>query len=178
MADFRFFNLFLRHVQAKNRLDRKVPKQLESLGKMLVRGTYKQIANAAWRSPNLKKELQLLVLKDIDKECTSMCSKKEPSCVRSPDKKKLLNFTFEKFNDKLSSKAPFLHAVLWVSSVNRRKDSVWQQSVGMAAAVLLRNRSQYMNGVQLLLSIFSYHSNWMVSSRLIRFLRVNFFKVF
>lgn len=64
-----------------------------------------------------------------------MCSKKEPSCVRSPDKKKLLNFTFEKFNDELSSKAPFLHAVLRVSSVNRRKDSVWQQSVGMAAAI-------------------------------------------
>ena len=26
-------------------------------------------------------------------------SKKEPSCVRSPDKEKLLNFTFDKFND-------------------------------------------------------------------------------
>ena len=54
-------------------IDRKVPQQLESLGKMFVRGTYKQIANAAWRSPNLKKELQLIVLKEIDKEFTSMC---------------------------------------------------------------------------------------------------------
>ena len=84
-------------------MDRKVPQQLESLGKMLVRGTYKQIANAAWQSPNLRQELQLIVLKEIDKECTAMCSKKDPSCVRSPDKKKLLNFTFEKFNAELSS---------------------------------------------------------------------------
>ena len=66
-----------------------MPKQLESLGKMLIRGTYKQIENAAWRSPFLKKELQLFALKEIDKECSAMYSKKEPSCVRSPDKEKL-----------------------------------------------------------------------------------------
>ena len=28
--------------------ERKLPEDLESLGKMLARGTYKQIANAAW----------------------------------------------------------------------------------------------------------------------------------
>ena len=49
-----------------NTMDRKVPEQLESLGKMLVRGTYKQIINAAWQSPNLKEELQLLVLKETE----------------------------------------------------------------------------------------------------------------
>ena len=144
-----------------NKMERKVPEQLESLGKMLVRGTYKQIANAAWRSPNLRKELQLLVLKEIDRECTAMCSKKEPSCVRSPDKKKLLNFTFEKFNLELSSRTLFFQAILQVSCVNRRKD-VCKEAVGMAAAICLRNRSQFMNGVQLLISIFGYHSNWMV----------------
>jgi len=75
-------------------MDRKVPEQLGSLAKMLIRGTYKQIANAAWCSPILKKELQLLFLKEIDKEGTVVCSKKEPSCVRSPDKKKILKFYF------------------------------------------------------------------------------------
>ena len=145
-------------------MERKVPEHLGSLAKMLIRGTYKQIADAAWRSPLLKKELQLIALKEIDKECSAMCSKKEPSCVRSPDKEKLLNFSFDKFNDELASKAPFSHAVLRVSCVNSRrmKDSVWKQAVGMSAAVCLRNRSQCMNGVQLLISIFGYHSNWMV----------------
>ena len=144
-----------------NKMEWKVPEQLESLGKMLVRATYKQIANAAWRSPNLRKELQLLVLKEIDPERTAMCSKKEPSCVRSPDKKKLLNFTFEKFYLELSSRAPFFQAILQVCCVNRRKDA-WKEAVGMATAICLRNRSQFMNGVQLLISIFGYHSNWMV----------------
>ena len=37
-----------------------------------------------------------------------------------------------------------------------------KQAVGLAASVCLRNRSQFMNGVQLLISIFGYHSNWMV----------------
>jgi len=142
-------------------MEQKVPAQLASLGKMLPRGMYKQIANTAQRSPNLKKELQLLVLKEIDRECTAMCCKKEPSCVTSHDKKKLLNFTFEKFNLELSSRAPFFQAILHVSCVNLRKD-VCQQAVGMAAAISLRNRSRFMNGVQLFISILGYHSNWMV----------------
>ena len=67
----------------------------------------------------LKKEQQLIALKEIDKECSAMCSKKEASCARSPDKK-LLNFIFDKFNDELASKAPIFHAVLHVSCVNSR----------------------------------------------------------
>ena len=34
-----------------------------------------------------------------------MCSRKDRRYVRSPDKKKLLNFTFEKFNTEFSSRA-------------------------------------------------------------------------
>ena len=50
--------------------ERKLPEDLESLGKMLARGTYKQIANAAWQNKTLKKELTELVLKDLEKECS------------------------------------------------------------------------------------------------------------
>lgn len=75
-----------------------------------------------------------------------------------------MNSTFDKFNDELASKAPFFHAILRVSCANSRRieNSVWKQAVGMAAAICLRNRSQFMNGVQQLISIFGYHSNWMV----------------
>lgn len=86
-----------------------------------------------------------------------MCSKKDPSCVRSPDKKKLLSFTFDKFDAKLFLKAPFLRAILCVSYCNRRNDSVFKQAVGMSAAICLRNHSKFRNGVQLLISIFGYH---------------------
>ena len=92
-----------------------------------------------------------------------MCSKKDPSCVRSPDKKKLLSFTFDKFDAKLFLKAPFLRAILCVSYCNRRNDSVFKQAVGMSAAICLRNHSKFRNGFHLLISIFGYHLNRMVS---------------
>ena len=65
--------------------ERKLPEDLESLGKMLVRGTYKQIANAAWKNPCIKKEVTQLMLKDIEKETTQLCSKKNPSYMRKTE---------------------------------------------------------------------------------------------
>ena len=56
----------------------------ESLGKILCRGTYNQIANAVWKHPTLKKHMQQLLLKQIDSECSQLCSSKSPSCIRSP----------------------------------------------------------------------------------------------
>ena len=37
--------------------ERKLPESLESLGKMLVRGTYKQIANTAWKNDAIRQEM-------------------------------------------------------------------------------------------------------------------------
>ena len=62
-----------------------------------------------------------------------MCSRKDRSYVRSPDKKKLLNFTFEKFNTEFSSRASFYtlffgSAVVieeTIAALNRQLE--WQQ---------------------------------------------------
>lgn len=154
--------------------ERKLPTDLESLGKMLLRGTYKQIANAAWRNLQLKKHLQLLVLKEIDRECSCLCSKKNPSRLRSPSKENMLNFSMEGLNNELKERAPLTFSVLVATSVNPRSkakaqkneinmDSFWSPAVGMAAAVCLRNRSKFMNALQLLITIFNYHSGWQVS---------------
>lgn len=146
--------------------ERFLNKDLESLGKMLLRGTYKQIARASWQNHKLRKELQVLALKDIDKECHELCSRKRPSCLRSPSKEQLQSFSFEKFNNELENRAPFMKAVLHVACVNNRnasKPNEWMPTICMAAAVLLRNRSSRLNAVQLLLSIFLYHSSWTVS---------------
>ena len=56
---------------------------LESLGKMLCCGTYKQIAGAVWKNAILKKHVQQLFLKEIDRKCTALCSQKEASSFRS-----------------------------------------------------------------------------------------------
>lgn len=138
---------------------------LESLGKMLVRGTFKQIANAAWRSKHIRKHLTVYMLQEIDKECSNLCSRKNPSCLRSPSKQKMLEFSFERENEELEKRAPLFYSVLVAGGSNRKKTEKcsWVPAVGMAASVLLRNRSPYMNAVQLMLGIFLYHSNWAVS---------------
>ena len=56
---------------------------LELLGKMLCCETYKQIAGAVKKNAILKKHVQQLFLKEIDRECTALCSQKEASSFRS-----------------------------------------------------------------------------------------------
>ena len=77
-------NVFVKVQWPSKDRERKLPPDLESIGKMLVRGTYKQIANAIWRNMKLKRELLLNVMKDVDKECANLCSRKNPSCLQSP----------------------------------------------------------------------------------------------
>ena len=56
-----------------------LPEDLASLGKTLVRGTYKQIANAVGKNEKMKKEIMQLVKKEVKRECTHLCSKRNPS---------------------------------------------------------------------------------------------------
>ena len=51
----------------KNR-ERKLPVDLESLGKMLVQGTYRQIANAAWKNTSINKHLRELMVRELKQE--------------------------------------------------------------------------------------------------------------
>ena len=151
--------------------ERKLPTDLESLGKMLVRGTYRQIANAAWKNPSINKHLRELVVKGIEKEATKVCSKKKPSCLRTTDKESLLSFTMEKVSIEIKERAPLLHSVLSAASINHRSKAAKERShfgaIAMAAAVCLKNRCKHMIALQLLVTMFIYHSNWMVGSKII-----------
>ena len=139
---------------------------------MLLCGTYKQIAHAAWKNSSLKRELVLLFKKDIDKECFDLCSKKSPSCLRSPMKEKLLEFSIAKLCKEFHGRAPLTFSMLLVTSVNKCSKSrfrsvtphkdFWSPAVGMAAAVCLKNRSKFMNLLQLHISMFTCHSSWLV----------------
>ena len=163
-------NVFVKVEWPSKDRERKLPPDLESIGKMLVRGTYKQIANAIWKNMKLKRELLLNVMKDVDKECANLCSRKNPSCLRSPTKDNLLNFVMKKLNSELRQRTPITYAMLTAASVTTknkdRKESIhdcWSTAVGVAASVCLRNRSMFMNTLQLQISIFTYHTSWLVS---------------
>ena len=136
---------------------RKLPKDLESLGKMLLSGTYKQIAHAAWTNHSIKSSLTELMLKDIEKEATKLCSKKNPSILRTTDKQSMLSFSMEKVSDEIKERAPLFHSVLSAASINSRSRATKEIShfgpIAMAAAVCLNSRSKYMTAVQLLVTI-------------------------
>ena len=159
---------------SKPNREHKLPEDLESLGKMLACGTYKQIANSAWKNENLKSELIQLVRKDIEKECCELCSKKNPSCLRKTSKDDLLSFGMEQLTEEIKDRAPIFYSVLSAAAINRKSKAKNPSpqaevgAIGMAAAVCLRNRSQYIIAVQLLITVFLYHSNWLVSSEYIK----------
>ena len=56
-------DVFVRVKWPSKEVERKLPEDLESLAKMLIRGTYKQIANAAWKNVKLRKEFEKIMEK-------------------------------------------------------------------------------------------------------------------
>lgn len=80
----------------------------------------------------------------------------------------MLLFTLEKFSSELEERAPLFHSLLAAASFNPRSRAKTSQNefvaVAMAGAVCLKNRSKYLIAVQLLITIFLYHSSWLVSS--------------
>ena len=159
--------------------ERRIPTDLEPLGKMLLRGTYKQIANAAWKIPAVKDQLVQLTQKEIEKKVSQLCSKKNPSLLRATDKDSMKTFSMEKLHDEIKERAPFFHSCLSTASINRRSKATSTininfASVAMVASVCLKNRSRYMTAVQLLITIFLYHSSWMVSKNLSLLINVEF----
>lgn len=148
---------------------RELPDTLESLGKMICRGTYKQIASAAWRNMRVRRELQTLFLRDVDKECGAVCSSKYPSILRATSKKNISTFSFDEMDKELKKKTPLLRAVLIVASIRTRRvneigSSFTQPAVCMSIAIALKNRCPSMCAIQLINSIILYHSGTLVSA--------------
>lgn len=147
--------------------ERTLPDDLCSLGKMLVRGTYKQIANAVWKNPALRKNIIPLVGREIRKECDGLCSSNNPSLLRKTSKEDMLQFSLQKFGSELEVRSPILISTLKSAAVktkiNNEDPMSWLPAICMSAATLLKNRSPYMTSLQLLITIIIQHSGLMVS---------------
>ena len=130
----------------------------------------------------LRKHLQQHFLKEVDKECSNMCSSKDPSCLRSTKAQDVKKFKFSKVEGELQKRAPFFSAVLWTASLRKSKradeDPFWNPSVCMAAAVLLKNRSPCMTVLQLINTIIIYHSGIMISVYYLKVILSVILKVF
>ena len=157
-------NVFARVEWKSSTSERLLPPCLKSLGKMLVRGSFKQISNATWRCINLRHFILKEVLKCLHAECASITSRKNPSMLRKIKKDDLMDFSFEKMNDELSLRAPLLHGILKTACLSRTPtkqqnliNKSWIPPVCMAASVCMKARSPHATMLQLLISLILQH---------------------
>ena len=158
--------------------EKELPTNLHKIGRNLVVGTYKDIANSDFTNVNLKNHLVSLFLKEIDMECVVMCQEKyydekekrkidRESIFKQTTKEDMLNFSFDKADEEMSVHCPIFRAVLKNAAIRTNKteesDPFWQTSVVTAAGVCLKNRSQKMSALPLLISTILQHSSYTVS---------------
>ncbi len=141
--------------------------ELAPLGKAILRGTYKNIAAAAMKSPHVQKEIVEIVLKKISSQCSGISSSKHPSLLRKTDVEDMRTFSLQEICKELKERAPLLYSVLLACSVakgsiNMEKD--WLPSVAIAGGILLKQRCRYMTSVQLMLSILVKHCGFQASN--------------
>ena len=88
------------------------------------------------------------------------------SVFKKTTKDDLMKFTFQKANEELQERCPLLWLVLNAASRPHSKNKVnndVSHSTAIAASVCLKNRSQRMTAVQMLISLIINHSSYAVS---------------
>ena len=149
--------------------ERELGKDLEQLGKTLCRGTYKEIAAAAWKHESIRSNLVHLFLRKIYLECSNICSQKKNSMLRKTSKEEMKSFEFGALEEELKIVTPLFWSVLKTAAFcsNREKDdgseAAFSPAVCMAASICLKNRCAAMTAMQLLVTIILQHSGMMVS---------------
>jgi len=119
---------------------------LQTLGKALARrGTYKQIADAAFRYPSLKICLITKTLQALGKECNDLCSKKNPSLLRKGGPDEMENFSFQKLCEEWKQRAPFFYSFLTTCAIVKGKGCDWTPAMAVAGSALLKSRNAHMN---------------------------------
>ena len=112
-------------------------------------------ANAVWAHPGLRSEILRKVRGEIENECHSLCSIKNPSLFRRSSPEDLISFSETKCAAELKEKAPVLHECLQAATISREskkkmesgeKHSINTSSaITVAASVLLKRRCAQMS---------------------------------
>jgi hypothetical protein len=115
-------------------------------------------------SQKRKAEDQNLVAGNIKK----FVKKDVRSILKRTSKEDLMNFTFEKANEELQERCPLFWRILKAASrphnmMDKVNSDVYlSTSIVTAASVCLKNRSQRMTTIQLLISLIINHSSYTV----------------
>lgn len=151
------------------------------MGCALLRGTWCEIARAAFNVNEIQQELIQLTLRKLASECSALVSRKAPSILRNTSSEEIAKLSLEAVCHEWKNQAPLLYAMLMTvaspkhAKLNSKRDAKslpikndskepddWLPSVAVAGSVLLKQRSRYMNGVQLMLMMLMKYSGFQV----------------
>ena len=88
-------------------------RKTKKLGKALARGSnFKTIASAILSSPKLKQSIEDSIFKIICEEAKTLFSLKSKSCLKTPTKESMVNFSWNIAREEIQNKAPLFYKVL------------------------------------------------------------------
>jgi hypothetical protein len=110
--------------------------------------------------PELKNEVVNVVCKQVTQEISGLCSKSNPSLLRSKSKEELANFSWEKLHEEIEARAPLFLRFLVASTSNsshsrnkkKRQDTLLQPLLH-AGCQLVSIFNQEINAVRKIVSI-------------------------
>ena len=154
------YNLQVEVVSGSKGTIREVASKYKLVVTALVNGAANSFAKKALSLPRLRHAIIEEVKRLVKKECQSLCSTlpEKRSILRDTRPAHLMTFSWQNIISELSCRAPVLHTVL-SATVERRGHNRIAPRVGMAVAILMRERNQFMCAAQTLISIVLHASH-------------------
>ena len=128
-----------------------------------------------FQSQTIEVELLKFAVKEVAKECCSLCSSKNPSLLRKCGVDDIANLSLEKICQEFKERAPLLYCVLMTAGIpanSIKKDLDWLPSVAAAGAILMKERCRVMNAFQILFMLCIKHTEIKAMSSIMSSLKV------
>jgi hypothetical protein len=137
-----------------------LPDKYKTIGRQLAVGDPKSIASAVTSEPGLRDAIFEGVSKQVTREIAGLCSKSNPSLLRSTSKEQLIAFSWEKLHEEMKERAPmflqFLNASISNPSqsrnINKRTETLLAPMLN-AGSELVSIFNEDMNAVRKIKSI-------------------------
>lgn len=134
--------------------NKQLPSEYEAIGKALVHGIPKRIANAVMKCKPISKFVVENVLCTVSTEVNSLCSRKNPSLLRKTGKQDLMKYSMQTLCLEWKTRSPIFYAFLMTVSLSRNnKQSHWLPSVALAGSILLKQRNSHMSATGAVIGI-------------------------
>lgn len=163
---------------------------LDKTDKKIVRqlafSNYNYAANAIWDKPTLRTLLLQKVVKNVQTECSCLCSRKNPSVLRRISPCDIVGYKDRIFETELKERSPILYSVLKEASASSRSQRKKTKDISrkdtslpaicMAASLLLRKRCSAMSAIAYRMSTVLWQGGvkkqvWLVVIRYLYFIQ-------